>query len=53
MSYGLSEREEDYMRGILEVIEEKGYARVRDIAFKVEVKPPSAIEMIKKHDKKA
>jgi len=52
MSSGLSEREEDYIRGILEVIEEKGYARIRDIAYEVEVRPPSAIEMMKKLDKK-
>ena len=52
MSSDLSEREEDYIRGILEVIEKKGYARIRDIAYKVEVKPPSATEMMKKLDKK-
>ena len=52
MSLGLSDREEDYIRGILEVIEEKGYARIRDIAHKVEVRPPSATEMMKKLDKK-
>jgi len=48
----LSERQEDYIRGILEVIEEKGYARTRDIANKVEVRPPSATEMMKKLNKK-
>lgn len=52
MSSNLSEREEDYIRGILEIIEEKGYARIRDIAYKVEVRPPSAIEMMKKLDEK-
>ncbi|MCK4702530.1 metal-dependent transcriptional regulator [Candidatus Bathyarchaeota archaeon] len=52
MSSGLSEREEDYIRAILEVIEEKGYARIRDIANKVEVRPPSAVGMMKKLDKK-
>jgi DtxR family Mn-dependent transcriptional regulator len=52
MSRSLSEREEDYLRGILNVIEKKGYARIRDIAYEVNVSPPSAIEMMKKLDKK-
>ncbi len=52
MSSGLSEREEDYIRGILDVFEEKGYARIRDISYTVNVRPPSAVEMMKKLDKK-
>ena len=48
MSTDLSEREEDYLRGILEILEQKGYARIRDIANKVDVSPPSAVEMMKK-----
>lgn len=52
MSTALSEREEDYLRGIMEVFEERGYARIRDIANRVEVSPPSAVEMMKKLDRK-
>jgi DtxR family Mn-dependent transcriptional regulator len=52
MSIALSEREEDYLRGILEVLNGKGYVRIRDLANEVEVRPSSAIEMMKKLDKK-
>ena len=48
----LTDREEDYLRAILEITKTKGYARIRDIAYKVEVSPPSAVEMMKKLDKK-
>jgi DtxR family Mn-dependent transcriptional regulator len=48
----LTKREEDYLRGILEVLKEKGFARIRDIAIKVSVAPPSAVEMMKKLDGK-
>lgn len=48
----LTDREEDYLRAILEITKTKGYARIRDIAYKVEVSPPSAVEMMKKLNKK-
>lgn len=48
MSTNLSEREEDYLRGILEILEQKGYVRIRDIAKNVGVSPPSAVEMMRK-----
>ncbi|MCD6263364.1 metal-dependent transcriptional regulator [Candidatus Bathyarchaeota archaeon] len=44
----LSEREEDYLRAIYEIICRKGYARIKDIAKEVEVRPPTAVEMMKK-----
>jgi len=48
MSAPISTREEDYLRGIHEILERKGYARIRDIANEVGVSPPSAVEMMKK-----
>ena len=52
MSTDLSEREEDYLRAIYEVLSQKGFARIRDISTKVGVRPPSAVEMMKKLDRK-
>lgn len=48
MSADLSEREEDYLRAIYELIGRKGFARIRDISTEVGVQPPSAVEMMKK-----
>jgi len=48
MSRSLSTREEDYLRGIHEVLERKGYARIRDIANEVAVRPPTAVGMMRK-----
>jgi DtxR family Mn-dependent transcriptional regulator len=48
----LTDREEDYLRSILEIVEEKGYSRTKDIALKLEVTSPSVVEMIKKLDDK-
>lgn len=44
----LSRRTEDYLRTILNITEEKGYARVKDIAESLGVKPSSVVEMLKK-----
>ncbi|RLG71768.1 MAG: metal-dependent transcriptional regulator [Methanobacteriota archaeon] len=44
----LSRRTEDYLRTILNITEEKGYARVKDIAEALGVKPSSVVEMLKK-----
>jgi DtxR family Mn-dependent transcriptional regulator len=49
----LTEREEDYLRAILEIQQDKGFARIRDISEKVEVSPPSCVEMMKKLGGKA
>ena len=46
----LSKRAEDYLRAILEVARGKGYARVKDVADVLNVKPPSVVEMLRKLD---
>ncbi len=45
---GISETEEDYLRAIYELSEDKGYATVSDVAQRLSVKPPSVTDMIKK-----
>lgn len=52
MSPDLTDRGEDYLRAILEIVEEKGYSRIKDIAKKLGVSSPSVVEMIKKLDDK-
>jgi len=42
---------EDYLRGIYEITQQKGFARIRDIANHLAVKPSSAVEMVRKLDK--
>jgi DtxR family Mn-dependent transcriptional regulator len=42
---------EDYLRGIYEITQEKGFARIRDIANHLNVKPSSAVEMVRKLDR--
>ncbi|MBD3389636.1 MarR family transcriptional regulator [Candidatus Micrarchaeota archaeon] len=44
----LSQKAEDYLEAILLIAEEKGYARPRDIAKKLGVRPPSVTEMLLK-----
>ncbi len=44
----LSETEEDYLRAIYELIKERGYATVSEIASRLKVRPPSVTDMIKK-----
>ena len=41
---------EDYLEAMLELTREKGYIRVKDIADKLGVRPPSVTEMLKKLD---
>lgn len=48
MKKALTGRAEDYLRVLLEIVEMKGYARIKDIARKLNVQPPSAVEMMKK-----
>ncbi|WP_240378049.1 transcriptional regulator MntR [Bacillus piscicola] len=43
---------EDYLERIYELIEEKGYARVSDIAEALSVHPSSVTKMVQKLDKK-
>ncbi len=44
----LSTPHEDYLERILELVQEKGYARVSDIADKLSVTPASVTHMVKK-----
>lgn len=40
------------MEAILNITEEKGYARIKDVAITLDVRPPSVVEMVKRLDKK-
>jgi DtxR family Mn-dependent transcriptional regulator len=51
MSMEITGKAEDYLRGIYEITREKGFARIRDIANHLDVKPSSAVEMVRKLDK--
>ena len=51
MSMEITGKAEDYLRGIYEIIQEKGFARIRDIANHLDVKPSSAVEMVRKLDR--
>lgn len=42
----LSRRMEDYLKAIYDVVEEKGYARIKDLSNRLNVKPSSATEMV-------
>ncbi len=44
----LTKPSEDYLERIYELLDEKGYARVTDIAERLEVKPASVTMMLKK-----
>ncbi len=44
----LSRKAEDYLEAILNISEKKGYAKIRDIALALNVKPSSAVEMVKR-----
>ena len=46
----ISSKAEDYLRTIYEIVEQKGFARIKDIARELEVKPPTVVEMMKKLD---
>jgi DtxR family Mn-dependent transcriptional regulator len=46
----LSRKAEDYLEAILNVAERKGYARVKDIASALDIRPPSVVEMLRKLD---
>lgn len=51
MSMEITGKAEDYLRGIYEITQEKGFARIRDIANHLNVKPSSAVEMVRKLDR--
>jgi DtxR family Mn-dependent transcriptional regulator len=44
----LTERMEDYLRVIYEIERSKGYVRLKDVALRLNVKPSTALEMLKK-----
>jgi DtxR family Mn-dependent transcriptional regulator len=47
-----SERAEDYLRTVYEIIQQKGYARTNDISKELNVQQPTVVEMMKKlHNK--
>ncbi|KUG20033.1 MAG: metal-dependent transcriptional regulator [Methanomicrobiaceae archaeon] len=46
----LSRKAEDYLEAILNITLEKGYARTKDVAQELGVRPPTVVEMIQKLD---
>ncbi|HDM88902.1 MAG TPA: MarR family transcriptional regulator, partial [Candidatus Bathyarchaeota archaeon] len=44
----LSRRMEDYLRSIYEIVEHKGFARIKDIARDLDLKPSTVVEMVRK-----
>ena len=50
MKENLSRRTEDYLRGIHDILERKGYARIKDVSMELGVKPATATEMVRKLD---
>ncbi|MGB6680582.1 MAG: iron dependent repressor, metal binding and dimerization domain protein [Candidatus Bathyarchaeia archaeon] len=51
MNMEITGKGEDYLRGVYEITQQKGFARIRDIANHLAVKPSSAVEMVRKLDK--
>jgi DtxR family Mn-dependent transcriptional regulator len=52
MKAPLTGRTEDYLRGLHNIMAQKGYARIKDVARELNVQPSSAVEMMKKLDAK-
>jgi DtxR family Mn-dependent transcriptional regulator len=51
MNKSASERAEDYLRALYEIIQKRGYARTKDISKELNVQQPTVVEMMKKlHD---
>ncbi len=48
MQKSVSGRVEDYLKAAYEVIEQKGYARIKDISKELGVKPSTVVEMMRK-----
>jgi DtxR family Mn-dependent transcriptional regulator len=48
MNESVSGRVEDYLRVVYEIIEQKGYARIKDISRELGVRPSSVVEMMRK-----
>ena len=47
-----TERDEDYLKIIASIVEEKGYAKVKDVAKEMKLGPSTVTGMFKKLDKK-
>lgn len=46
-----TERDEDYLKAIASIVEDKGYAKVKDVAKELELGPSTVSGMFKKLDK--
>ncbi|MCS3924731.1 metal-dependent transcriptional regulator [Methanosalsum natronophilum] len=46
----VTEREEDYLKVVHELIEQKGYVRVKDVSKQLDVSPSSVTEMFQRMD---
>ncbi|WP_244625073.1 metal-dependent transcriptional regulator [Methanococcoides vulcani] len=46
----LSRKAEDYLEAILNIADDKGYARVKDVADSLDIRSPSVTEMVQKLD---
>jgi DtxR family Mn-dependent transcriptional regulator len=50
MKISVSRKVEDYLRIVYEIVETKGYARIRDISKALGVKPSTVVEIMRKLD---
>ena len=50
MKISVPKRVEDYLRIVYEIVEAKGYARIRDICKALGVKPSTVVEIMRKLD---
>ncbi|ABE51739.1 metal-dependent transcriptional regulator [Methanococcoides burtonii] len=46
----LSRKAEDYLEAILNITNDKGYARIKDVAVSLDLRPPNVTEMVQKLD---
>ena len=51
MGVDVSSTAEDYLRAIYDIIKQKGFARIKDIARELEVTSSTVVEMMKKLDR--
>jgi len=52
LSSVISRRAEDYLRTIYEIVEQRGFARVKDVAREMNLKPSTVVEMVRKLHKR-
>jgi len=48
MRESVSGRVEDYLKAVYDVVEQKGYARIKDISKELGVRPSTVVEMMRK-----